>query len=160
MKKLLMLSLVLPNVAWGACVGETLFSCPIQGSSKVIEMCLKDEVLTYRFGRPGQPEIELTEPVAAGTYRPWNGIGRSITEAVTFTNRDYSYDVWWSLDRLEEDRPVTGGVTIFQGEKYLAQVECAPGTVGDSFEPILTDAMRANGQCWDYASHSWQTTCD
>ena len=123
-------------------------------------MCLTEDELVYRFGRPDAPQIELSAPLSDGTFRPWNGIGRELTTSVRFTNGDHSYDVWWSADRLAADRPVSAGVTVFQSDRYLAQIECAPETVGDSFEPPLTDAMRRRGLCWSAETQTGWTQCD
>jgi hypothetical protein len=80
-----------------------------------------------------------------------------VHEEVTFRNADYSYVVYWSLDRLDESRPVTGGVTILKGETYVADLTCSAGTVGESFGPVLSEALRAIGLCWDFNTHKWSS---
>jgi hypothetical protein len=147
--------LLAPVAAQAGCQGELLLSCPIAGSDKHLDMCLDGDELVYSFGRAGSPELVLYEPLSEGTYTPWQGIGRSINEEVAFRNEGYSYIVSWALDRLEDNHPVYGGVTILKDEKYVTRLECEAGSVGPSFEPSLTYAMGEIGLCWDRDAFGW-----
>jgi hypothetical protein len=147
--------LLLPFPAQAACQGLDLLSCPIAGSQKHLEICLDGDHRTYAFGPRGQPELTLSEPLSAGTYLPWQGVGRAVHEEVEFRNQGYSYIVGWSMDRLDEGHPISGGVTIFEGTRYVATLDCAAGSLGESFEPVLSDAMRGIGLCWDFSAHGW-----
>jgi hypothetical protein len=150
-----LIGLLAPAATHAGCQGEILLSCPIAGSTKHLDMCLDGGELVYSFGRAGSPELILYEPLSEGTFTPWQGIGRSINEEVAFRNESYSYIVSWALDRLENDHPVYAGVTIQKGDAFVARLECEQGSVGPSFEPILTDAMAAIGQCWDPSTYGW-----
>jgi hypothetical protein len=148
-------ALLAPAAAHAGCQGELLLSCPIEGTEKHLDMCLDGDELVYSFGRKGSPELILYELLSAGTYKPWQGIGRSINEEVAFRNKGYTYIVSWALDRLEQDHPVYAGVTIQQGDSYVARLDCKEDSVGGSFEPVLTDAMAGIGLCWDLNTHAW-----
>ena len=73
---------------------------------------------------------------------PWNGVGRTIWEAIRLTNNDVVYEVYGGFDRLlaVEDHvrdesemdldPVFGGIFVedFDGTE-LAHLHCLPETV-------------------------------
>ena len=115
------------------------------------------DVLTYRFGRAGDPELELPQTILEVGYEPWPGVGRTYYESARFQNEGYTYEVWLAADRLELDAPREGGVRVMQGESVVAEVPCIPDSwEGDLY--AIYEAREANGQCWDYGTHDW-TRC-
>ena len=139
--KVLVALLVVTNPAWAECdPDQNMFMACSFPNGKYVEVCLTDELARYRYGRPGQsPELHLALPYGDGAeFVPWQGIGRTIWEAVRFTNEDVVYEVYGGFDRVEavewdpetEVSPVFGGIYVEdrQGE-VLARLECTPGTV-------------------------------
>ena len=141
-------------------MGETLLSCPVQGSQKQIEICLEGDTLTYSYGRAGNPELRLSQPLTDGTYTPWNGIGRSMWEVVAFYNDGYTYTVNWSVDRMDENLPVQAGVSVDEGGSIVAILNCVEGTAGPEFGSVLMERMESLGLCWDPSAQAWETDCN
>lgn len=138
------------------CSGVPLFHC--QAGSKTIDLCLVGDVAVYRFGPTGRAaELVLERHVTEVGMQPWNGVGRYLWEEVTLYNSGYSYALNYSVDRLAQGAPLpTGGVTVAQGNRTLANVECTPGTVrAHDFYPVY-ERKEANGQCWNRQTFEWQ----
>ncbi len=138
-----------------------VFSCKIAGSSKRVEICEGGQVARYSFGKAGQsPELDLSAPIAALDYVPWNGIGRTIYEQVTFQNKGYGYTVYFLFDRLSEvpTQAVSGGISVEQNAQEIANLECNPDTISSGME-IFVERKRAVGLCWDYKSFAWTPNC-
>ncbi len=135
--------------------GLPLFHC--ESGGKAVDLCLQGDVVLYRFGpAQGAAELLLGRKVGEVHMRPWNGIGRHLWEEVTLFNGAYSYGINYSIDRLAEGEPqVAGGVTVRQGDKTLADLTCAAGSVTvHDFYPIF-EAKEAAGQCWNRESFAW-----
>lgn len=148
---------LMPTVASAACPELTVLSCMI--GAKRLEVCATGDSLTYAFGRDGRPaDLVLTEPLAAGTYTPWNGIGRSIWESVDFRNDGHVYTVWSSFDRMDPGARVDHGVTVQKGDATLATLTCAPGAVAAPFDALF-DRMEARGFCWSREDFRWNAAC-
>jgi hypothetical protein len=139
--RLILALITLTNPAWAACASDerTFMSCTF-ANGKAVEVCMTDNVARYSFGRPGQtPELALSLRFGQGAeFVPWNGIGRTISEAVRLTNNDVTYEVYGGLDKFEafEDDPnddiypLFGGIYIEDRQgKELAYLECIPSTV-------------------------------
>jgi hypothetical protein len=146
---------LLPLPALAACPGETFLSCPVPGG-KQLEVCINPGSFGYSFGPPGAPEIRLTAPMDQGPVTPWSGVGRAIWSSVSFLNQDVRYEVWASFDRLDPKARVEGGVSVTQGDARLAQISCLPGSLPDTDPFALSDAMSANGWCWDHDRFAWR----
>ncbi len=142
-----------------ACPGTVLFDCPIDAGAKRLTACLTADGVTYAFGRSGAaPELELNRPLDQIDYVPWNGVGRSLYESLTFRNKGYGYHVWSSVDRLDLEQPLTGGVVVFRGEKDLARLDCDVGQVEAAID-LLFEAKTSVGYCWDFANRLWSKDC-
>ena len=156
----LVLVLAAPANACG--VGELeVFNCTVTGGSKLLRVCTTEEAARYSFGPVGQaPELELFESTAALEYRPWNGIGRSYYEQVTFYNAEYAYTVYFNLDRLEQDplRAATGGVAVDRNGQEIANLSCDLGGITNSLDALYR-TKQAVGQCWDSRNFLWTTNC-
>lgn len=143
-------ALTLPAAA--TCPGESLFRCEI--GSKRLEVCLEGQSVTYRFGPDGRPEMELTTPLRQTAYQPWPGVGRAIWEAVSFTNRGTTYEVWTSFDRLDPEARPEGGVNVMNGDALAAQLDCRPGSMTAGLDRLY-GAKEAIGQCWNRERQAW-----
>ena len=156
---LLTLALFLPTTALADCPGGAeVFSCTI--GKKTLEICHRQNSLTYRFGPPGAPDLTLTEPLATVAFTPWPGVGSAIWESVAFPNQGYTYEVWTAVERDPEDtKGLQGGINVLKGEALQAQLTCDPGTASQSLDTIF-GLKEAIGQCWDFDSRSWATTCN
>lgn len=156
---LLTLGLFLPTTALADCPGGAeVFSCTI--GKKTLEICHRQNTLTYSFGPPGAPDIALTQPLATVAFTPWPGVGSTIWESVAFPNQGYTYEVWTAVERDPEDtKGLQGGINVLKGEALQAQLTCDPGTASQSLDAIF-GLKEAIGQCWDFDSRSWATTCN
>jgi hypothetical protein len=154
----LILALLFPLPAFAACNGTTLVSCTIKGSNQ-LEVCLTGDDLTYAYGPTGVlPDLALREPLANGTYRPWNGIGRSMWESITFTNAEYTYEVFASFDRLDENAITENGVSILKNGSLVTTLTCDPAR-GMTLFDNLYDQMGARGYCWNRDTFAWARAC-
>jgi hypothetical protein len=151
MRTALLLTL-LAAPAHAACPGDTAFFCQI--GKKTLEVCHSTGTLTYSFGRAGKQELTIAEPLETAAYTPWPGIGRAIWEAVAFQNQGTTYEVWTSIDKMEKDAVLEGGVNVMQGDSTLASLTCNPGSVSQSLDAI-SDLKAGIGQCWNPEARAW-----
>lgn len=144
------------TAAQAACPTTEIFSCQVK--SKTVEVCLGAGTVTYTYGRPGKPELDLSATVQQAEYTPWAGVGRSIYEEVTFRNGPYAYLVWAALDRhvLDEKNPekISGGVLVFKNEAEIASLSCKPFTIRNNID-ALYEAKTAAGQCYVREDGAW-----
>ncbi|MEX0348049.1 MAG: hypothetical protein AB3N15_01390 [Paracoccaceae bacterium] len=158
--------LLTASAAFASCPnGQSSFlTCQIEGKPKVMQACYDAEAAHYSFGPRGGPaELALSETYETLGYTPWPGVGRSIWETVTFTNGDYRYVVNGGVDRMfgdeaesENPHPQFGSVTVFKGEKIIAELACDPATVSFSWSDNLYDYKEAAGFEWDYRDRVWR----
>ena len=158
MRSLALLLALAPLPAAAACPAEnTVFSCQI--GAKSLDLCHSGDALVYTFGPEGKPELTLTEPLETLDFTPWPGIGRYYWDAVRFRNAGFTYEIYSSIERGPD--ATTGRLaelSVLEGDTELARLTCDEGTAG-SLEMIY-DLKKSIGQCWDYDSESWTTTCD
>ena len=137
---------------------DEIFSCEI--GTKTVQISHENDALVYRFGPEGKPELTITEPLETVTFNPWPGIGRYIWESVDFRNGGFTYRVYTSVERgPDATTGLIGSVTVYEGETELAYLPCDEGTPTNSLDRVY-DLKKTIGQCWDYDSESWITTCD
>jgi hypothetical protein len=152
--------LLFPTAALADCPGEVIFSCPIK--AKLLEVCIDGGQAHYVFGRPGTPDLTISESLKTLAFQPWPGIGRTIWQSVRFHNQDVDYEVWSSIDKqMEENAPEpewAGGVTVTRGDETLADLACS-APPDPPFLDRLFQAKEAAGLCWDFDSQSWQPAC-
>ena len=154
--RLLALFLICPAVPAFAC--EPILSCTAKGGAREIELCLDGDAFTYAYGPlGGPPELRLTEPLTNGTLYPWQGVGRAISESITFINGPYRYEVSYSVDRLDENHPTDGGVHVTRNGADVALIPCDPGAKTGFF--AAQDAMTALGLCWSRDAQGWTPIC-
>lgn len=124
-----------------------------------MQVCQTSDAATYIFGPSGRPaDLVLATSLRNLGYRPWNGIGRSIYEEVTFENGDFAYTAWQSIDKMKavDEAPdaITGGVLVTKGDQTLASLDCDLGTVEATLD-ALYPLKEAEGQCYDRDAFAW-----
>ena len=146
---------LLPLPAFAQCPGGTeVFSCP--AGKKIIEVCTLNGAVTYSYGPKGKPDLSLSVPLQDADYTPWPGVGRAIWDSMAFHNEGYTYEVWASYDKLDQNAVWEGGVNVLKGEALQAQVSCNKGSVAGDLSGLI-NAKEAIGQCWNTNSFAWQT---
>lgn len=141
-----------------------ILSCTFQDGAKRLDACQDGTTASYAFGASGQaPDLALSTPLARLAYTPWPGVGRAIWEEVSFENKDITYLLWTSYDKvnaIEEEQaagapdPLSAGVVVLRGEAELARLDCDPGSIDTAIDALF-DAKMALGLCWDMGTHGW-----
>jgi hypothetical protein len=162
----LLISTVIATDAQADCPqGQEAFtSCQIEGRDKEVFVCFDDHVATYSYGPVGgATELFLSESIENVDFEPWSGLGKAISESVTFYNGDYAYDVGGGFERPfseeEMQRPIRrfGWIEITESGEQAASLECVPETVSYGFGGGIYDAKVAAGLTWDSYSFTWAT---
>lgn len=132
------------NAVWADCEPdkELFMACSFQ-NGKAVEVCTDGNFVDYTFGRPGQrPELAISLAFQEGAEMvPWNGVGRSIWEAIRLTKNDVVYEVYGGFDRqLAVDETKTLAEVFFGGilvedinGNELTHLRCNPVTVNYSY---------------------------
>ncbi len=142
-----------------ACPGDLILSCTAKGGTRALEVCLEGDAFTYAYGPVGRaPELTLREPLANGTLYPWQGFGRAIAESIGFANGPFRYEVFYSVDRLDENHPSEGSVSVTRDGAEIAYIACDPGSAELGLF-AAQDGMQALGLCWSQDAEGWTTTC-
>lgn len=141
---------------------EPFTSCQIEGRNTEVFVCFDDQVVTYSYGPiGGTPDLFLSEPMERVDFEPWSGLGKAISESVTFYNGDYAYDVGGGFDRPFSDeemrQPIRrfGWVEVTESGQVAASLECIPETVSYGFGGGIHDIKVAAGHTWDSYSFTW-----
>lgn len=138
---------------------DTVLSCTA-GEINRLDVCQSGEWVRYSYGPiAGDPELELSEGIDFIDFYPWNGIGNAIYETLVFYNDDHAYEVFYTQDRFDEDKPGTGGVAVYGGGELLAQVDCDIGSVAFTLFHI-GDEKAARGLCWDADTFIWEACAE
>lgn len=102
---------------------QVVLMCTTLKGDKQIALFKQGNNFIYQYGSSmASPELQLVRPSAEVILEPWNGIGRYIWNSITIKNKEYSYTVRASYDKIEDKS--FGGVTISKGDTILASVEC------------------------------------
>ncbi len=137
---------------------EVLLACST-GASRQVTVCLSGDSVTYSYGKRGKAaELDLTVPLSDSPYTPWNGIGRYMSDSITFHNAGYAYEVWQSVDKMSPDKSPAYGVNVLQDEDVLKTLACNPGAQAQPFDRLY-EATEAQGLCWSFDNRGWQETC-
>jgi hypothetical protein len=153
--RLLILACLIPLPAFADCAGETLVNCLINGNQ--LEVCNNGDLLTYSYGPPGAPELQLaSKPEEA--FTPWDGMGRTEWEAITFSNKAATYEVVFSIDKMDESAGPEWGVVVEEGGEILANLTCETTAQNQRFTDLYQQ-IEAKGLCWDRATASWAASC-
>ena len=145
MKYSLMVTLLISTLvgapAYAQCEkgSSTLFSCSMQKSGKVVEVCDATDTIQYYFGKARKkPELALSVPRDEVTTSQWQGVGRYESYSVDIPNADTIYRVYWSHDRLNEDQDnaVEAGVEVETNGKSVANLLCKPASVVSNLQGV------------------------
>lgn len=149
-----LLAALIPAAAHAACEGETYLDCPLPDGRR-IEACIGTTDFSYRFGKPGAWDLQLSMPIEEAQVTPWSGMGGAIWSSLGFPNAGYVYEVWTSVEKNDENPAMSGGVNVLKGEELIASLDCAPGTANTPAF-ALEDAMAARGYCYDLDTQGWR----
>lgn len=154
----LFMATLLAVPAQAQCTGAAapLFHCTTGGGAKTLSVCLQGTVAVYRFGETGRmPDLTLARRVEDVGMKPWNGIGRTLWEEVSFSNGGTDYLVSYAVERMPEGPPPAGRVIVGQGDSELADIACDTGSLSAyDFYPLF-EAKQAMGQSWCMETQSW-----
>lgn len=113
---------------------ETVFACSF--GTRQVEIVREGDGLTYRFGPPGRPELELTGDAASGTLFYHRTLyARGEDQSLRFVNGDHSYVVfnaWSAPNRYLEGARDHSGLLVLRGGRVIARMDCREG--GDFLE--------------------------
>lgn len=131
------LLIVSSSMLSAACAPKNLiFSCQtVKG--KIIEVCDNKNTITYSFGKSGQtPEITVNAKRNKVTTYQWNGIGNWMSYSVNIPNGKTNYNVFFGVDRNDENHPIEAGVMVNIGDKTVATVKCAEDKITNNIEGV------------------------
>ena len=113
--------------AFASCESEkkTLFSCTTK-AGKRIELCDAGKAISYSFGKSAsKPEIAISVARNTALISEYQGFGRYMTTAVAIPNGNTEYQVFFSVDKLE-DHKIESGVHVSINDKHVATIHCDP----------------------------------
>lgn len=118
---------------------ETIFRCAV--GQRQATVTLDGERLTYRFGRPGRPEISISGGPGTGNLSYHRELfARGEHQVLRFRRGDHSYLVHslWGAPSGGSPESVEAGVVIMRGARVLRQLRCTGRADGDMREyPIF-----------------------
>lgn len=109
----------------------------------------------------GLPERVLAETIERVDFAVWNGLGKAITESVTFYYGDCNYEVMGGFDSPFSDKKMAlgtrhlGWIDDAKNGQKLSRLECIPDTVSYRFGGRIFDAKVDAGFTWDEPSETW-----
>lgn len=118
---------------------EEIFRCAF--GAREASVTQDGERLTYRFGRPGRPDLTLTGDAESGTLFYHRTLyARGEDQTLRFVNGDFSYVIFngWSAPNLylEGARDFSGLLVLRRG-RVIRRMDCREG--GDFIErPIFS----------------------
>ena len=137
MGAILILSALAAAQAAGAQTPETVFACSF--GTRQVEVVRDGGRLTYRFGRPGRPELELAGDAASGTLFYHRTLyARGEDQTLRFVNGDFSYVIfsgWSAPNRYLEGARDDAGLLVLRGGRLIRRMNCRDG--GDFLENPL-----------------------
>jgi hypothetical protein len=118
-----------------------LFTCSF--GARQVEIVGDGATLTYRFGRPGRPELVLTRAIASGTiFYHRTRYPRGADQTLRFTNGATSYVIFNAFQtpdyRLEGARDESG-LLVLRGGRVIRRLRCRSG--GELIENPLFDQL-------------------
>lgn len=140
--------------------GTSLFHCTMSNGKNAVDVCLQEGVVTYSFGKLGKtPDLLLARKEVDVSMSPWNGVGRSIYEEISFHNREYSYILGYSMDRKAQDSPLEGTLIVVEGDATAAELTCDKGSVQTADFYPLFEAKELAGQRYCPDAFLWANNC-
>ena len=112
----------------GALHAETIFQCRI--GTRQATVTLENDRLTYRYGRPGRPEISIAGGPASGNISYHRTLfARGEHQVLRFRSGGHSYLVGanWAAPSPGGSEYVEGRVVVMRGEAILRELRCRRG---------------------------------
>ena len=136
-----LLALGLAAAAQAAEPPEQIFSCSF--GALQVEVVRDGSVLTYRFGRPGRPEMVLSGSAASGNLHYHRTLyPRGEDQTLRFTRGAWSYVIFNAFQtpdyRIEGARDDSGLLVLRHGRR-IARMNCRSG--GDFIERDIFDTL-------------------
>jgi opacity protein-like surface antigen len=142
---ILILSALAAAQAASAEAAETVFACSF--GARQVEVVRDGGRLTYRFGRPGRPELELAGDAASGTLFYHRTLyARGEDQTLRFTSGDFSYVIfsgWSAPNRYLEGARNDSGLLVLRGARVIRRMNCREG--GDFLENPLFFTLPQDG---------------
>lgn len=104
---------------------QVVYSCSIRG--KVVSVCARPGSVSYRFGPPRAPEIEIASNGRDGRLHWSSGVGGGGGQFnnLRFSRGRYEYVVFsGSPGSLHDATEPWSGVQVLQGQADVARLEC------------------------------------
>jgi hypothetical protein len=145
---------LLPIPAGTQCLaGErVLYSCRF--GKAVGSVCMSAKTVSYRFGPPGHPAIDIRNTADWSNIHVGSAYGGMISQqTVRFTSKGYDYIVYDSEGGQYSDIPGKrfSGIAVMHGKADVANLECHGGAIGREDWPGEV-ADRANAVLGKYGS--------
>lgn len=128
---------------------RAVFSCPIDGSDKVVSVCVSDDYgrrqgyLQYRFGRLGDVELAFPERLQETQERfQWQTVSYSggWDTRIQFENGGYAYQLYdRAIKKTISEKDLEGGVLVKQGGREVARLVCDEAGLGPPYINTLND---------------------
>ncbi len=116
---------------------ETVFACSF--GARQVEVVREGGRLTYRFGRPGRPELVLSADAGSGTLFYHRTLyARGEDQTLRFTSGDFSYVIfngWSAPNYYQEGARDYSGLLVLRGGQVIRRMNCREG--GDFLEHPL-----------------------
>lgn len=105
---------------------RVVYACSL--GRKVVSVCAAPGLITYRFGRPGRPELEIPATPASGVLHVGTvvGGGGGSQQSLRFSHAGVEYIVFSAVAGSLTDVPGKrwSGVYVARGERQLAALAC------------------------------------
>tara|TARA_B100001057_G_scaffold142272_1_gene142002 strand:+ start:975 stop:2204 length:1230 start_codon:yes stop_codon:yes gene_type:complete len=133
-----------------------LFQCTFEKGTKIATVCGAQGKARYRFGRKSKLPDLILQSNLKDIYVPWMGVGRYMSENITFADKDVSYRVYTSLDRLSEDLELQAGIDVIVSNRIVASLTCDIESIRSGISEA-SNLLEMVGSCWDYYDERWGT---
>lgn len=106
-----------------------MFACAF--GARQVEVVREGTRLTYRYGRPGRPELTLTGDAASGTIFYHRTLyARGEDQTLRFANGDFSYLIfngWSAPNRYLEGARDYSGLLVLRHGRVIRRLNCREG---------------------------------
>lgn len=102
---------------------QVVFMCTAEKANKQVALFKQGDNFIYQYGVDmAAPELQLVRPSSQVIKEPWNGIGRYIWDNITLKNKEYSYTVRHSYDKIDDI--ALAEVSIAKNGAFITSVKC------------------------------------
>lgn len=130
-KYLLIAAFVSTNLQATCLEKDIIFFCTTK-KGKQVEVCDRKKTIEYSFGKINQkPEMALNIPRSKAKTFQWNGLGSWMSYSVDIPNNNTVYNIFWGVNRNDENHPIEAGVNVFIKGKLAATIECSDNIINN-----------------------------